>query len=154
MSCFSLLCDYAWKLSVMLALFYVSVKLWRWGREKKFLVVVNGQVFCYIHCEVSNACCWEEWIGRVIILSVFILEGDLSHCHWQALCMGILSIIKRNPEPVQLAASSALSCCAPCLCVRLHVLVKVMGKSRSTTIDRKTSKDDSGLLVLQWFILP
>lgn len=74
---------------------------------------MNGQVFCYIHCEVSNACCWEEWIGRVIILSVFILEGDLSHCHWQALCMGILSIIKRNPEPVQLAASSALSCCAP-----------------------------------------
>lgn len=56
---------------------------------------MNGQVFCYIHSEVSNACCWEEWIGRVIILSVFILEGDLSHCHWQALCMGILSIIKR-----------------------------------------------------------
>lgn len=92
MSCFSLLCDYAWKLSVMLALFYVSVKLWRWGREKKFSCSSEWASFLLhplrsILCMLLRGVDWEGynliclytggWSQSLPLTST--LYGDLKH---------------------------------------------------------------------------
>ena len=130
MSCFPLLCNYDWKLSVMPALFCFR-NLW-----KKKSGTVNSEwagsalVKYLLHAGMRE-------LGGFNLICYSIGTGVIQD-HWQAIYTGIVKIR-------QLVEMAAFKCsvlhCPPCnagLCAE-----KVIAETRSTVIDMITSKDDS-----------